>query len=72
MTELLGNLSRPPADWLREQFEFEFCAECGGDAQHHTAVPLMGNWFARCDHAPDDNGEFHSVIRQFRAEEVAR
>lgn len=72
MTELLGNLSRPSADWLTEQFEFEYCAECGGDAQHHAAVPLMGNWFARCNCAPADDGEFHPAVRKFRAEEVAR
>lgn len=38
--------------FLRETFEFEYCAECGRDHRHHTAVPFMGNWFARCDLEP--------------------
>lgn len=24
-----GNLNQPAAEWLREQFEHEWCAECG-------------------------------------------
>ena len=50
----MSTLTTPPADWLAEIFEFEFCAECGGDAQHHTAIPVLGNWFARCDFPPND------------------
>jgi hypothetical protein len=62
-----GNLHIPADQWLREQFEFEFCAECGGDAEHHTAVPFMGNWFARCDYPPDEStGELHPIIKAFR------
>jgi hypothetical protein len=41
--------------FLEELFEFEYCAECGLDADAHTAIPIgLGdygtNWFARCDH----------------------
>lgn len=46
---MTGNLAIPADEWLRDQFEHEWCAECGRDHRHHTAVPLMGNWFARCD-----------------------
>lgn len=40
--------------FLAETFEFEFCSECGQDADQHTAIALgLGaygtNWFARCD-----------------------
>lgn len=63
-----GNLHEPPREWRARQFEFEFCMECGGDAQHHTTVPFLGNWFARCDYPPDDMGIWHPVIRMFRAE----
>jgi hypothetical protein len=65
-----GNLNVPPTIWLKELFEFEFCSECGGDAQHHTAVPVMGNWFARCDYPNEDypDEDFHPVITKFRRE----
>jgi hypothetical protein len=39
----MSNLQTPAAEWLAETFEFEYCAECGGDAEHHTAIPFMGN-----------------------------
>ena len=45
----MGNLHIEPERWLEEYFEYEYCAECFGDAEHHTAVPFLGNWFARCD-----------------------
>ena len=37
-------------EWLEDLFEFEFCAECGGDAEDHEVciVPGMGTFFARC------------------------
>jgi phosphoribosylpyrophosphate synthetase len=63
-----GNLNIPPDEWLNEHFECQYCDECGGDAIHHTAVPFMGNWFARCDYPmPDDNQE-HPVIKTYKAE----
>ena len=49
---LPGNLNQNPAEWLREQFEFEWCTECGRDHRHHTAAPVLGNWFAWCDKKP--------------------
>ena len=45
----MSNLAEPAADWLRDQFEFEWCDDCGRDHRHHTAIPFAGNWFARCD-----------------------
>jgi len=48
----MSNLATPAADWLREQFEHEWCADCGRDHRHHTAIPFAGNWFARCDREP--------------------
>ena len=39
-----------PDEWLESLFEFEYCAECGGDAMDHEVciVPGMGTYFARC------------------------
>jgi hypothetical protein len=45
----MSNLHISPEIWLKEMFEYEYCAECAGDAEHHTAVPFVGNWFARCE-----------------------
>ncbi len=28
----MSNLHMPPNEWLAELFEFEYCADCGGDA----------------------------------------
>jgi len=48
-----GGIDRPdPTQWLADLFEFEYCAECGSDADGHDAVPFMGNWFARCKVVP--------------------
>lgn len=46
----MSNLGTPSAEWLVELFEYEYCAECGGDADDHAAIPFLGNWFARCEH----------------------
>jgi hypothetical protein len=51
-TAPIGNLHVRPGKWLAEQFEFEWCADCGRDHRHHTAIPFLGNWFARCDREP--------------------
>jgi len=60
------------AQWLERQFEFEYCAECHGDAQHHTVVPVpgIGNWFALCKYPPskETNWEIHPVIKAFQLE----
>jgi hypothetical protein len=53
--------------FLAELFADEYCVECGGDVQHHTAVPFAGNWFARCDFPYGDDGEQHPVIVTYRA-----
>lgn len=55
-----------PMDWLAALFRYEYCVECGGDAEHHTAVPFMGNPFARCDYPPSDAGEWHPIIVAYR------
>ena len=43
-------MTETPEEWLEDLFEFEFCAECGGDAEDHEVciVPGIGNYFARC------------------------
>lgn len=43
-------MSESPEEWLGRLFEFEFCPECGGDAEDHEVclVPGMGTYFARC------------------------
>lgn len=63
----MSNLHESPKKWLARLFEFNYCEECGGDVQHHTAVPFMGNWFARCDYPPPDGSDQHPVIAAFRA-----
>lgn len=73
----MSNIRQLPAkEWLEELFDSEYCCECGGDENHHTAVPHMGNWFARCDYPPDckeiDGREpelheiYHPVIAKYR------
>lgn len=56
-------------EWLAEQFEYNYCEECGGDAEHHTPVGVLGNWFAFCLYppSPETNWEFHPVIAAYRA-----
>lgn len=34
--------------FITELFAEEYCAECGGDSQHHEPAIFMGNWFAHC------------------------
>lgn len=36
-------------EWLERMFEFEYCDECDLDAPFHTAVKVLGNWFAVCN-----------------------
>ena len=48
--DLSGQTAQEFADSL---FEFEYCSECGKDADEHTAViGPTGNWFAYCDTVP--------------------
>lgn len=50
----MSNLEEHPQEWLKRTFEFEYCGECGQDADAHTAVPLLGNWFAQCNLPPEE------------------
>jgi hypothetical protein len=57
-----------PATWLEEQFEFEYCHECGGDFEHHTVCNgPFGHYFARCDYPMGDNGSMHPTVAAYRA-----
>lgn len=50
MSDDRGPRGETPEEWLADLFEFEFCPECGGDAEDHEVclVPGIGNFFARC------------------------
>ena len=48
----MTNLDIPAEEWLKELFEYEYCAECGGDWFDHDAIAFMGNWLARCKNPP--------------------
>ncbi len=50
-------MNERPHEWLRRLFEYEYCAECGGDAEDHDVciVPGIGNYFARCKRTPFAN-----------------
>jgi hypothetical protein len=44
---------RQVAKWLKEQFEWEWCHECGGDACDHVVMQgPFGLPFAMCKFAP--------------------
>ena len=45
-----------PSQWLKDQFEFENCSECGGDVRDHLETELLGNPFAYCRTEVFDNG----------------
>lgn len=59
----MSNLDIPADVWLREQFEYEYCAECGGDAPDHDAIAFLGNWFARCRRDSCDKRDVASADR---------
>lgn len=43
--------------WMLAQFEFEYCPECGGDAEDHIAtIGPFGLPFAMCKFSPLANG----------------
>lgn len=50
MSDDRGPRDETPEEWLADLFEFEYCPECGGDAEDHEVclVPGIGNFFARC------------------------
>ena len=47
-------MTETPSNWLRRLFEYEYCPECGGDAEDHEVciVPGIGTYFARCKRSP--------------------
>ena len=47
-------MNEPPNEWLRRLFEYEYCPECGGDAEDHEVWIVLGNYFARCKIDPLD------------------
>lgn len=49
MADEQGSDWQPGNEWLKEQFEFELCSECFGDAEDHIATPdQLGKWHAWC------------------------
>ena len=55
MEELRDKYGRTAEEFGKEHFEFEYCAECGGDWDNHDYILMEGNyfgkpglWFARC------------------------
>jgi hypothetical protein len=50
-------MDETPEEWLEQLFEFEYCAECGGDAADHEVclVPGIGTYFARCRRLVDES-----------------
>jgi len=49
-------MKRHTSTWMKRQFEFENCAECGGDERDHEETELLGNPFAHCRVEIYDNG----------------
>ena len=65
----MGNLDIPPDQWLKKLFECHYCDECTGDAEHHTAIVFVGNWFARCDYPRhEETDKLHPVVAAFHKE----
>ena len=46
----VGAMDERPEEWLERLFEYEFCTECGGDAENQEVciIPGIGTYFARC------------------------
>lgn len=61
-------VAQTPEQFLAETFEYEYCAECEGDAQHHTVSLVLGNYFAWCDYpmSAETGWERHPVIAAYR------
>jgi hypothetical protein len=51
-------MEETPEQWLADLFEFEYCPECGGDAEDHEVclIPGMGTFFARCIRSGEADG----------------
>lgn len=56
MDPIRDTLGRTAEEDAREFFEFELCGECGRDAEDHTPILLLGNWFFRCNRPADETG----------------
>jgi hypothetical protein len=57
-------------EFVARLFEYDYCDECGGDAEHHevlTDFPFGGTFFARCRFPAADDGSQHPVVTAFRA-----
>ena len=58
-----------PQEFVTSLFEYEYCSECGGDAEHHTVLedfPFPGTFFAKCRHERDErSGDLHPTIAEF-------
>jgi hypothetical protein len=50
----MDNLERK---WLNDLFEYEDCDICGGDAEDHSVIYVLGNPFAHCTKACADYHE---------------
>ena len=55
-----------------EMFTYENCDECGEGAGGHQPIPLLGNWFLRCN-TPEDRGDLRTrrALRDWEREQVA-
>jgi hypothetical protein len=52
--------------WLKKQFEYDYCAECNGDETNHTIETVLGNPFARCKQIlPFDSSDFETFLHQY-------
>ena len=44
---------RTAQEFLDDLFEYEYCAECGGDTEHHSVVlDVLGLFHAHCRRPP--------------------
>ena len=44
---------RTAQEFLEDLFEYEYCAECGGDTEHHSVVlDVLGLFHAHCLKSP--------------------
>ena len=69
----MSNLSIPANTWLKELFKYEYCNDCGGDTEHHDAIPFVGNWFAKCKFPiPEGSDDYHPVIQEFRVKDTLK
>jgi hypothetical protein len=44
--------------WLIDLFEFDYCCECGGDAEDHLPMQFLGHPFAMCKWTPIEKGVY--------------